>query len=133
MAHSNSKKKNNNKKFGKRQKKITLIILSCVVALTVLCSVVFGFKLYAYGKDVTVVYAVNGGTISASTQVVEVCKSYTLKTPIRSDKKFLYWSTDGTEKGKVKSSGLWLASTKKQVVLYAVWGKSSDSDWTSNY
>ncbi|MBR2336626.1 MAG: hypothetical protein IKA61_01630 [Clostridia bacterium] len=129
MAKTYSKKK---KKINKHQKKTALLILTGVIFISIVCSLMFGLKLYAYGKDVTVVYAANGGTVEVSTQVVEVCKSYQLKTPTHSgDREFLYWSTDGTEKGKVKSSGLWLLSTEDQIVLYAVWGE--EKEWTGNY
>ena len=129
MAKVNIKKKTNKNK-GKSQKKLVLIILSCAIALSVLCSLIFGFKLYAYGKDVTILYSVGDGTMKNTTQVVEVCKSYKLETPKNYDREFLYWSTDGKQSGKVDISGVWLVTTKDKVVLYAVWGPR---EYTGNY
>ena len=130
MAKVYSKNKNK-KKFDKHRKKTVLLVLTAIILLSIACSAVFGLKLYAYGRDVQVIYSANGGTVSVSSETVEVGKSYQLKTPTHEDREFLYWSTDGTEKGKVANSGRWLVSTKKQVVLYAVWGE--ESGWTGNY
>ncbi len=129
--------KNKTKKKNTSQVKInkekTLRVLCFVVAVSILASLFLGFKLYAYGKDVKITYSEYNGTgISNSTQTVEVCKKYKLKTPTDSsgrDRVFLYWSTDKTEKGKVKQDGIWLLTTK-DVVLYAVWGSG---EWTDSY
>lgn len=130
MAKVNAKHK---KKINKNQKKIVLIVLCVVVALSMLSAVFFGFKLYAYGKDVKVIYNANGGKLSSQTDVVEVCKKYTLDTPKQSGYKFLYWSTDGKATGKVATSGLWLTTTKNEIRLYAVWEELED-EWTKkNY
>ena len=118
-----------------KTKRIILIALSAVIGLSIVCSAFFGFKLYAYGRDVTIIYDASGGKLDSPTQVVEVGKAYTLKTPVASGKVFLYWSTDGTEKGKVKTSGRWFVSAEKQIVLRAVWQVSAPNgeQWTGNY
>ena len=83
MARAYTVKKNYKKKAKVSGKKITLIALCGVVLLSILCTLLFGLKIYAYGKDVTIIYVYNGGDIIQDTQVVEVCKSYTLVTPVR--------------------------------------------------
>ena len=132
MAKVTTKSKNKKKNL-KKQKKLILMILSGVVALSILCSVFFGFKLYAYGKDVKIIYNSNGATLSSQTQTVEVCKRYTLLKPTRSGYTFLYWSTNNKADGRVATKGIWLASTDDEVRLYAVWEKNEDAEYTSNY
>ena len=116
-----------------QQRKFVLLVLSGVIFISIVCTALFGFKLYAYGKDITVKYNPNGGTMVTTVQTVEYHKDYTLKTPRASndEMKFLYWSTDGTAKGKVSTTGKWRVSTKKEITLIAVWGESDE--WTKNY
>ena len=137
MAKVSTKKGNSNKKNSKKmsvqQRKFVLLVLSSVIFISIVCTALFGFKLYAYGKDITVKYNPNGGTMVTTVQTVEYHKDYTLKTPRASndEMKFLYWSTDGTAKGKVSTTGKWRVSTKKEITLIAVWGESDE--WTKNY
>ena len=134
MARSYTVKKNSKKKAKVNSKKVLLIALSGVVLLSIVCTLLFGLKIYAYGKDVTIVYVTNGGEVGQDTQLVEVCKSYTLQTPYRSGYEFAYWSTEPDGSRKVSTSGIWTASTKTQVVLYAIWQSyAPEDDWTGNY
>ena len=119
-------------------KKKLIAIMSAAIVVCIMASLFFGFKLYAYGKDVEITYVnTSGVSMSVTTQKVEVCKKYTLKTPTdKSDKEreFLYWTTvkpgtGNTEKGKVNSTGLWLLSTR-DITLYPVWG---DANWSDHY
>ena len=111
MASINKgKTKGSSVKPYKIEKKQILLILSVVVAVSILASLFLGFKIYAYGKDVKITYsAYNGTGISTEHQTVEVCKKYKLKTPndiTGKERVFLYWSTDKTEKGKVDQEGI---------------------------
>ncbi len=125
--------KSKNKKKAKN-KKVLLIVLSSIIFVSIVCTLLFGLKIYAYGKDVTVIYVTNGGEVGQEMQVVEVCKSYTLQTPYRSGYEFAYWSTEPDGSKRVSNSGIWTVSTKSQVVLYAIWGAYVDNDdWTNEY
>ena len=137
MANTYSKGKNSKKKVKAKSNKIVLIILSAIVVFSIGVSLLFGLKLYAYGKDVSIVYVTNGGSIGQEMQIVEVGKSYSLPTPVRKGYQFLYWSTEENGSRKVSQNGIWIASTKPQVVLYAIWDSSyqvpDGDDWTGNY
>lgn len=115
------------------QKNKLLLSLCVFVAVCILATLVFGLKLYAYGKDVKIVYSTSDGTsVAGGHQIVEVCKKYKLKTPkdtTGDEREFLYWSTNGKASGKVDMSGIWLESTDN-IILYAVWG---DGEWSNNY
>lgn len=136
--YSNSNKKANKKTDKTKRNRILIIVLSSVVLVSILCTLLFGLKLYAYGKDVTVIYVANGGKVSQEIQTVEVGKKYTLVTPTREGYTFLYWSTKEDGSKKVSNGGLWTASTESQVVLYAIWqssydGSGEDDKWTNPY
>lgn len=135
MARSYTVKKNSKKKSKANGKKALLVVFSAIVLVSIVCTLLFGLKIYAYGKDVTVVYVTNGGDVGQDMQVVEVCKSYTLQTPYRSGYEFAYWSTEPDGSRRVSNSGIWTVSTKSQVVLYAIWqGYNNDGEhWTGNY
>ena len=124
-------KKNKSKKITAKQKKLIAIIFSGVIFLSIVCTALFGFKLYAYGRDISIIYDTKGGKIDSQFQTVEFYKDYTLKTPTYpgGELEFAYWSTDGTEKGKVENTGKWLVTTERRVVLYAVWV----DEYTKNY
>lgn len=126
MAKVNSKKKN--KAYRKR---LFLIILSSIILISLTCTLFLGFKIHTYGREVTVIYAAGEGEVQPATQVVYVYKRYQLATPSNPDREFLYWSLDGTEKGKVNIDGIWRVSSDRQVVLYAVYGE--EYGWTENY
>lgn len=132
MAKTKTKKKNGGKKtnFFSENKKLILIVMSVVISLSILASVFFGFKLYAFGKEVKITYKTRGGSMASETQIVRVCNGYSLYTPIHSlDKAFSHWSLDVKGKEKVDMNGLWLLSTE-DIVLYANWGEDG---WTPNY
>lgn len=132
MANKTANKKKGDKKanFFSENKKIILIVMSVVIALSILASVFFGFKLYAFGKEVTITYKTRGGNLASDTQIVKVCNGYQLYTPTDSlEREFVYWSLDVKGKEKVDMSGIWLLSTE-DIVLYANW---EDGGWTPNY
>ena len=117
------------------QKNKLLLSLCVFVAVCILATLVFGLKLYAYGRDVKVVYIDRSKPEPSQLvgdQIVEVCKKYKLKTlkdTTGDGKEFLYWSTNGEESGRVSMSGIWLESTDN-IILYAVW---SEGEWTENF
>ena len=136
MSKNTAKKTPKNKSGAKQEsflsknKKIILVVMSVVIALSILVSVVLGFKLYAFGKEVKITYVTRGGNLASETQIVKVCNDYTLYKPTHSQEKtFKYWSLDIKGKEKVDSSGLWLLSTE-DIVLYANW---ADDGWSGNY
>ena len=138
MANNANKKrkapvKNKTATMTVEQKNKILTVLCIFVVACILATAVFGLKLYAYGRDVKVVYSTSGGTsVSGGYQIVEVCKKYKLKTPkdtTGDGREFLYWSTNGKESGRVSMSGIWLESTDN-IILYAVWG---EGEWSNNY
>ena len=135
MARAYTVKNNSKKKAKENKKKILLIVFSGIILLSIVCTMLFGLKIYAYGKEVTIIYVYNGGEIIQDSQVVEVCKSYTLVTPTRSGYNFAYWSTEQDGSKRVSNSGIWTTSTKPQVVLYAIWqaGNTDGDSWTENY
>ena len=119
-----------NESFFSKNKKMILVVMSVVVALSILVSVVLGFKLYAFGKEVKITYVTRGGNLASETQIVRVCNDYSLYTPMHpNEKTFKYWSLDLKGKEKVDASGLWLLSTE-DIVLYANW---ADDGWSGNY
>lgn len=135
MANATTKNKNskngkNKSNFFAQNKKLILIVMSVVIAVSILAAVVFGFKLYAFGKEVKITYKTRGGNLANETQIVRVCNDYSLYTPTHpQEKTFEYWSLDVKGKEKVEPSGIWLLSTD-DIVLYANWG---DDGWTDNY
>ena len=125
-------KKRKSKKITAHQKKLIAIIFCCVIFLSIVCTALFGFKLYAYGKDVTIIYDTGIGRMDSNFQTVEFYKSYSLKTPTdpSGEYTFVCWSTDGTEKGKVANTGKWRVTTKDKITLIAVWGSP---EWSNYY
>lgn len=129
MANKRKKKKG----LTAQNKKLIIMIMSIVLAVSILTSLFVGFKLYAFGKDIKITYVLRGGSLATTTQTVEVCKKYKLPTPRREDYQFMYWSLDKEGKKKVDISGIWL-NTTVDVTLYANWGEYNDEDgWTKPY
>ena len=129
MANKRKKRKG----LTAQNKKLIIMIMSIVLAVSILTSLFFGFKLFAFGKDIKITYVLRGGSLATATQTVEVCKKYKLPTPQRDDYQFMYWSLDKEGKKKVDISGIWL-NTTVDVTLYANWGRLDDEDeWTKPY
>lgn len=126
-----AKKKLKQKGLNKKTKVLLLSIMSVVVALSIATAVIFGFKLYLYGKEFKVTLNPNGGKVSPITKVVEFGKKYSLPKAIKDGEVFAYWQVrDGNKKVELK--GVW--TIDKDVVLDAVWQSDiEEKDWTDNY
>ena len=109
--------------------------MSVVVALSVVATVVFGFKMHLYGTKYTVTLNANGGKVTPITMQVEFGKEYSLPKATKEGEVFAYWRIGG-EQTKVKLKGVW--TIDKDVTLVAVWQSEvkdydNDDDWTGNY